>query len=166
MTYSRQNGAAESDDMGHLSDRHRRLRDVMIAGGVVAFFLLELTAAGSGWPAAVDVVVLLGMVLNVAALCWLIWAMATRRIGVTHWAPARQESRMGARRRARAEAMAQQQRLDAALSHGPYRPQSRPDPPPGEQARARQELLEAAEQYGSTSPQARAAAEKVRRLSG
>jgi hypothetical protein len=150
--------------MGRVSDRHRRLRDVTVAGGVVAFFVLELAAAGSGWPAAVDIVVLLGMVLNLATLCWLIWAMATRRIGVTHWAPARQQSRTGARRRARAEAMAQQQRLDAALSHGPYRPQ--PAPPPGEQARARQELLEAAERYGSLSPQARAAAEKVKRLSG
>jgi hypothetical protein len=152
--------------MGPVSDRHRRLRDVLIAGGVVAFFLLELAAAGSGWPAAVDIVVLLGMVLNLATLCWLIWAMATRRIGVTHWAPARQEGRIGARRRARAEAVAQQQRLDAALSHGPYRPQSSSGPPPGERERARQELLEAAERYGSQSPQARAAAEKVRRLSG
>ena len=50
------------------------------------------------------------------------------------------------------------------LLHGPYRPQ--PGPPPDEQARARQELLEAAERYGSLSPQARAAAEKVKRLSG
>ena len=71
--------------MGHLSDRHRRLRDVTLAGGVVAFFLLQIVAIGSGWPAAVDIVVLLGMVLNIAALCWLIWAMATRRIGLTHW---------------------------------------------------------------------------------
>jgi type VI protein secretion system component VasK len=152
--------------MGHVSDRHRRLRDVMIAGGVVAFFVLGLVAVGSGWPLAAVIVVLLGMVLNLATLCWLIWAMVTRRIGVTHWAPARQESRTRTRRRARAEAMAQQQRLDAALSHGPYRPEPQPAPPPGEQARARQELLEAAEQYGSLSPQARAAAEKVRRLSG
>jgi hypothetical protein len=115
--------------MGPVSDRHRRFRDVVIAGGVVAFFVLELAAAGSGWPTAADIVVLLGMALNLATLCWLIWAMATRRIGVTHWAPARQQGRIGARR-------------------------------------ARQELLEAAERYGSTSPQARAAAEKVKRLSG
>ena len=150
--------------MGHLSDRHRRLRDVTIAAGVAAFLLLQLVAVGSGWPAAVDLVVLLGMVLNIAALCWLVWAMATRRIGVTHWAPGRRQRRIGAKRRARAAAMAQQQRLDAALSRGPYRPQ--PAPPPDQQARARQELLEAAERYGSLSPQARAAAEKVKRLSG
>src|SRR5580698_8616727 len=133
--------------MGHLNDRHRRFRDVTLAGGVVAFFLLQIVAIGSGWPAAVDIVVLLGMVLNIAALCWLIWAMATRRIGLTHWTPARQ-----------------QRRLDAALSHGPYRPQ--PAPPPDERARASQELLEAAERYGGLSPEARAAAEKVKRLSG
>ncbi len=150
--------------MGHLSDRHRRLRDVTLAGGVVAFFLLQIVAIGSGWPAAVDIVVLLGMVLNIAALCWLIWAMATRRIGLTHWTPGRQQRRIGARRRARAEAMTQQQRLDAALSRGPYRPQSAP--PPDERARASQELLEAAERYGGLSPQARAAAERVERLSG
>jgi hypothetical protein len=149
--------------MGHLSDRHRRLRDGVIAGGVVAFVLLQFAAAGSGWPTAVDIAVLLGMVLNIATLCWLVWAMVTRRIGVTHWAPARQ-SLFAARRRTRAEARTQQQRLDAALSHGPYRPESAP--PPDEQARARQELLEAAERYGSLSPQARAAAEKVKRLPG
>jgi hypothetical protein len=150
--------------MGHVSDRHRRLRDVTLAGGVVAFLLLQIVAIGSGWPAAVDIVVLLAMVLNFATLCWLIWAMATGRIGLTHWTPARDRRRVGARRRARAEAMAQQQRLDAALSHGPYR--ARPAPPPDEQARARQELLEAAERYGGLSAQARAAAEKVKRFSG
>jgi hypothetical protein len=151
--------------MGHLTDRHRRLRDAMIAGGVVAFFVLQVVAIGSGWPPAVDIGVLAGMVLNIATLCWLVWAMATRRIGVAHWVPARQQSRIGARKRARAEAMMQQQRLDAALSRGPYRPRSAP-PPPDERARARQELLEAAERYGSLSPQARAAAEKVKRLPG
>jgi hypothetical protein len=135
----------------------------MIAGGVVAFLLLQVVAISSGWPPAADIVVLLGIVLNLAALCWLIWAMATRRIGVTHWAPARQQRSTGAKRRARAEAMTQQQRLDTALSHGPYRPE--PAPPPDQQARARQELLEAAERYGSLSPQARAAAERVKRLS-
>jgi hypothetical protein len=149
--------------MGHLSDRHRRLRDGVIVGGVVAFVLLQFAAAGSGWPTAVDIVVLLGMVLNIATLCWLVWAMATRRIGVTHWAPNGEQRRIGAKRRARAEAMAQQQRLDAALSHGPYRPQ--PAQPPDERARARQELLDAAERYGGLSPQARAAAEEVKRLS-
>jgi hypothetical protein len=164
MTYSRQSASAESGEMGHLSDRHRRLRDVMLAGGVVAFFVLEIVAIGSGWPPAVDIGVLLGMVLNVATLCWLVWAMATRRIGVAHWTPSRQQRRIGAKRRARKEARTQQQRLDAALSHGPYRPQSAPLP--DEQARARQELLEAAERYGSLSPQARAAAEKVKRLPG
>jgi hypothetical protein len=61
----------------------------------------------------VDILVLLGMVLNLAVLCWLIWAMATRRIGLTHWTPGRQQRR-----------------------------------------------------YGGLSPQARAAAEKVKRLSG
>jgi hypothetical protein len=150
--------------MGQVSDRHRRLRDAVLAGGVVGFVLLQFAAAGSGWPTAVDVVVLLGMAANLATLCWLIWAMATKRIGVTHWAPARQQSLFGPRQVTRAEAALQQQRLDAALSHGPYRAQ--PDPPPDERARARQELLEAAERYGALSPQARAAAEKVKRLSG
>jgi hypothetical protein len=150
--------------MRQVSDRHRRLRDGVLAGGVVGFVLLQFAAAGSGWPTAVDIVILLGMVLNVATLCWLIWAMATKRIGVTHWAPARQQSLFGPRQRTRAEAALQQQRLDAALSRGPYRAQ--PDPPADERARARQELLEAAERYGALSPQARAAAEKVKRLSG
>jgi hypothetical protein len=151
--------------MGQLSDRHRRLRDVMIAGGVIAFFLLQIVAIGSGWPTLVNVVVLLGMVLNIAALCWLIWAMATRRIGVAHWTPARRQSRIGAKRRARAEALVQQQRLDAALSHGPYRPET-PAPASDERARARQELLDAAEEYGALSPQARAAADRAKRLRG
>jgi len=149
--------------MGQVSDRHRRLRDAVLVGGVVGFVLLQFAAAGSGWPTAVDIVVLLGMVLNIATLCWLIWAMATKRIGVTHWVPARQRSLFGPRQPTRAEAALQQQRLDAALSHGPYRPQA-PAPASDERARARQELLEAAEKYGALSPQARAAAERAKRL--
>lgn len=155
--------------MGRLTNRHRRLRDVMLAGGVVALISLRLVAIGSGWPPAVDIAVLLGLVVNVATLCWLVWAMATRRIGLSHWTPSQQQHQIGAKRiaarRARAEAM-KQQRLEAALSHGSYRPE--PTVPPGsdELARARQELLEAIERHGGLSPQARAAAEKAKGLSG
>jgi hypothetical protein len=154
--------------MRRLSDRHRRLRDVMLAGGAAAFLLLEITAIGSGWPPAVEIGVLLGMALNFATLCWLVWAMATGRIGVAHWTPARQprwlERRAAAR--ARAEALTQQQRLEAALSHGPYRPGTAEPPASDGRARARQELLEAVERHGGLSPQARAAAEKAKRYPG
>lgn len=55
-------------------------------------------------------------------LCYLVWAMATGRIGVIHWAPtARRQGRLGARAAAE-QARLEQQRLDAALSYGSYRP--------------------------------------------
>jgi hypothetical protein len=72
------------------------------------------------------------MVVGAAWLGYLAWALATGRGGLAHWAPtARRQRRLDrhAAEAARADALVQQQRLEAALSHGPYRPQA--GSPPG-----------------------------------
>jgi hypothetical protein len=128
-----------------------RARSITIGALVIAvplliLVLIDLTAAGR------IAVLLLFMALGLARLGYLCWQLATGRY-------------RAARRRAEAEAMTRQRRLETALRHGPYRPQAAVRPASDDRAQARQELLDAAERHGGLSPQARAAAEKLRRLS-
>ena len=109
------------------------------------------------------------MVAGAAWLLYLAWALATGRMGLIHWAPTARRQRALEHRAAevaRAGAVVQQQRLEAALSRGPYKPPAESSPGSGPDAQARRVLLEAVERYGGLSPEARAAAEKVRRPSG
>jgi hypothetical protein len=142
------------------NSRRVRLWGWVLAGVAIVLFLLPLAPGALPTEIAVSA----SMVIGFVGLCGLVWAIATGRVGLWRWQPSKRRLERRAAARAQADALVQQQRLDAALSHGSYRPE--PPPAPDEQARARQELLEAAERYGSLSPQARAAAEKVRRLSG
>jgi hypothetical protein len=123
----------------------------------------------SSWQPSAIVFFVLNFVLSFLYLCYLIWEIATGRVGLIDWKPtARRRQRL-----ARREAMAkqrrleiEQQRLEAALSRGPYRPQADFRAADDERARARHELLEAVERYGGLSPQARVAADKVKRYRG
>jgi hypothetical protein len=157
---------SRTEQRGRLSDRHRRFRDVILVAGGIGLPLLLIVAGGAGWPPAVVIAVVLSMVVNLATLCWLAWAVITRRVGLLHWVPNRPVGKRAAARRAQAEATAQQQRLEAALSHGRYRAETAEPPASDELTRARQELLEAIERHGGLSPQARAAAERAKRLRG
>jgi hypothetical protein len=147
------------------STRHARLWGLGVLGVAAALFVLGLVP---GWGLAAAISFVGVAALGLIYLGWLAWAVATGRVGLLHGEPtARRQRRLGRRSaaRAQAEARVQQQRLEAALSHGPYRPETAA-PASGERARARQELLEAAEEHGGLSPQARAAADKARRLRG
>jgi hypothetical protein len=145
--------------------RRPRFWGLVLLGAAVALWLLGLVP-GWGLAAAISFVGI--AVLGLVYLGWLAWAVATGRVGLIRGDPTARRQRRLARRaaaRAQAETLVQQQRLDAALSHGPYRPQTPPQAS-DERARARQELLEAAEEYGGLSPQAQAAADKAKRLRG
>jgi hypothetical protein len=144
------------------SGRRLRPRDSVLLGAVVALFVLWLLP----WALTTEISLALNMVVGIVILGWLAWAMITRRIGLLHWVPSQPVGKRAATRRARLEAMAQQQRLGAALSHGPYRAETAEAPASDERARARQELLEAIERHGGLSPQARAAAERAKRHRG
>jgi hypothetical protein len=152
--------------MSTLSRRHRRIRDIIIAGVVIAVLALWLAP---GWGLTAGIYFVITMVVGTAWLGYLAWALATGRVGLNHWAPTARRQR-GLERRAaeaaRADALVRQQRLEAALSHGPYKPQAGSPPGSGQDAQARRVLLEAVERYGGLSPEARAAAEKARRHSG
>ena len=74
------------------------------------------------WASAVVVYLGVWMVLAGASLLYLFWAMATGRVGVIHWAPTTRRQRRLAARAASQEARLEQQRLDAAMSYGSYRP--------------------------------------------
>ena len=149
--------------------RPSRLKLVTIVVLITVAVLVILGLIGSWEPSAItySVITLVG---GFVYLCYLIWEIATGRVGLIHWAPtARRQSRL-ARRVARRDEAAQQERLDAALSHGAYQtqvaaPQSAVPQSPDPVGQARRELLEAAERHGSLSPEARAAAEKLKRLS-
>ena len=152
--------------MRPLSSRRRRIRDVIFVGVVIAVFALWLSP---GWGLTAEIFFVISMVVGAAWLGYLAWALATGRVGLNHWAPAARRRR-GLERRAaevaRADALVQQQRLEAALSGGPYQPQAGTPLGPGPDTQARRSLLEAVERYGGLSPEARAAAEKARRHSG
>jgi hypothetical protein len=131
-------------------------------GVAVALVVLGLLP----WTVTADVSLALTMVVSIVILGWLAWAIGTGRVGLRRWEPTARRQRRLERRaaaRAQAEALIQQQRLQAALSHGPYRAETAEPPAADERARARQELLEAIERHGGLSPQARAAAERARR---
>lgn len=74
------------------------------------------------WESAVVAYVVVWMVLASGYLLYLFWAMATGRVGVIHWAPTARRQRRLAARAATREARLEQQRLDAAMSYGSYRP--------------------------------------------
>jgi len=98
-------------------------------------------------PAGVPVAALLSLVLGSAWLVHACWAAVRHRRLV---------------RQALAEAVVREERLAAALSHGPYRP----SPPAGAAdpgARRRRDLLDAVERHGGLSPQARVAAAEITR---
>jgi hypothetical protein len=152
--------------MSTLSSRHRRIRDIVVAGVVIAVFALSLAP---GWGLTAEILFVITMVAGIAWLGYLAWALATGRVGLNHWAPTARRQRRLERRTAevaRADALVQLQRLEAALSNGPYKPQAGSPPESGPDVQARRELLEAVERYGGLSPEAQAAAEKVRRHSG
>ncbi len=152
--------------MSPLSSRHRRIRDIVVIGVVIAAFALWLAP---GWGLTAEIYFVIIMVVGTAWLGYLAWALATGRVGLDHWAPTARRQRRLERRAAkvaRADALVQQQRLEAALSHGPYKPRAGSPPGSDPDAQARRVLLEAVERYGGLSPEARAAAEKARRHSG
>lgn len=124
VTYWRQGAAAEGGCMRALSSRHRRIRDVIVLGVVLAVFALGLAP---GWGVTAEISFVITMVVCAAWLSYLAWALVTGRVSLTHWVPSARRQRRLDRRAAevaRDDAIVQQQRLDAALSHGAYRPQS------------------------------------------
>jgi hypothetical protein len=74
------------------------------------------------WESAVNAYLVVWLVLGGAYLLYLLWAMATGRVGMIHWAPTARRQRRLAARAATEEARLEQQRLDAAMSYGSYRP--------------------------------------------
>jgi hypothetical protein len=74
------------------------------------------------WASAVVAFLVVWMVLAGAYLLYLVWAIATGRVGVIHWAPTARRQRRLAARAATEEARLEQQRLAAAMSYGSYRP--------------------------------------------
>jgi hypothetical protein len=146
--------------MRPLSGRARRMRDAVALAVVIAVLALWLT---SGWGLTAEICFAITVVVCTAWLGYLAWALATGRVGLSHWQPTARRQRRLEHRAAEADAAARQQRLDAALGRGPYRPQAASPADEGPAAQARRELLAAVEQYGGLSPQARAAAEKIRR---
>jgi hypothetical protein len=89
---------------------------------IIAAVPIVASLAVLPWESAVVVFLVMCMVLAGAYLLYLFWALATGRIGVFHWAPRARRQRRLAARAATAEARLEQQRLDAAMSYGPYRP--------------------------------------------
>jgi len=74
------------------------------------------------WEPTAIALAVVNAVVSIVYLCYLAWALTTGRIGMIHWAPtARRRRRMAARATAD-EARLEQQRLDAAMSYGSYRP--------------------------------------------
>jgi hypothetical protein len=147
--------------------RPSRLKIVTIIALAAVAVLVILGLIGSWEPTAIAYTVIT-LVAGFVYLCYLIWEIVTGRIGLIHRRPTARRQRRLARRAAgkgQAEAIIQQERLDAALSHGACPPQGAVPPGPGPLDQARRELLDAAERHGNLSPEARAAVEKVRRLS-
>jgi hypothetical protein len=70
--------------MRPLSSRHRRIRDVTVIGVVIAVFALWLAP---GWGLTAEICFAATLVAGVAWLGYLAWALATGRVGLSHWAP-------------------------------------------------------------------------------
>jgi hypothetical protein len=100
------------------SVRWPRHRTVVIVSALPAIAGLVVLP----WESAEDAFLVVWMVLAGAYLCYLFWAMATGRVGVIHWAPTARRQRRLTARAATKEARLEQQRLDAAMSYGSYRP--------------------------------------------
>ena len=101
--------------------RRSRLKIVTIAALAAVAVLVILGLIGSWEPSAIAYTVIT-LVGGFVYLCYLIWEIATGRVGLVHWAPTARRQRRLARRVAASDEAAQQERLDAALSHGAYQP--------------------------------------------
>lgn len=151
--------------MRTLNSRRERRRGFVLLGLTVALIVLWLLP----WQLTGEISLVTSMVVMAVIFCWIVWALMTGRAGLLSWQPtARRQRRLdrAVAERARVEATAQQQRLNAALERGHYQPAQPGPPDSGERARTRRELLDAVEQHGGLSPEARAAAEQIRRHSG
>jgi hypothetical protein len=149
--------------MWPFNGRHARFWGFTFFGIAMALLVLGLIP---GWGITAEISFVGIAVLSIWFLSWLVWAMVTGRVGLIHDRPTARRQRRLERRaaaRAQAEALVQQERLEAALQHGPYRSDTSVPPDSGERARARRELLDAVERHGALSPQARAAAENAKR---
>ena len=98
---------------------HRsRHRAAAIAGALVVIVVV----VDMIWePVAIGVLVV-SIVLGLVYLCYLVWALATGRVGIIHWAPTARRQRRLAGGAAAEQARLEKQRLDAAMSYGAYRP--------------------------------------------
>lgn len=74
------------------------------------------------WESAQAAFLVVWLVVGSIYLCYLVWALATGRVGLIHWAPTARRQRRLAARAAAEEAGLEQQRLSAAMSYGSYRP--------------------------------------------
>jgi hypothetical protein len=149
--------------MWPFNGRHARFWGFTFFGIAMALLVLGLIP---GWGITAVISIAGIAVLSIWFLCWLAWALVTGRVGLIHGQPTARRQRRLERRaaaQAQAQALVQQERLEAALSHGPYRPETGVPSVSDDQARARQELLDTVERHGALSPQARAAAEKAKR---
>jgi hypothetical protein len=152
VTYWRRSTGKKVIGMSSRYGRRSRVRTVTISVLVIAVPLLILVLIDLSEPGRITVL-LLAMAFGLVRLGYLCWQLVTGRYRT-------------ARRQAQAEAMTRQRRLETALGHGPYRPETGPPPAADQQARTRQELLDAVERHGGLSPEARAAAEKAKRHLG
>jgi len=96
----------------------RHHRTAAIVGALTVVVLL---AAANSWEPTAIALVIVDVVGGIVYLCYLAWAIATGRVGILHRAPtARRQRRLSAS--AAEETRLQQQRLDAAMAYGSYRP--------------------------------------------
>ena len=113
---------------------HMRFWGFTFLGVAFVLFVLGLIP---GWGITADISFIGIAVLSIWFLGWLAWALVTGRVGLIHGEPtARRQRRLErqAAARAQADALVQQQRLEAALSHGPYRPKNWVPPASDERA--------------------------------
>jgi len=95
-----------------------RHRIALIAGALLVIVLLAVTV----WKPWTHAFVVAVMVVSIVWLGYLIWAIVTGRIGILHWAPTARRQRRLAGGASAEQARLEQQRLDAAMSYGSYRP--------------------------------------------
>jgi hypothetical protein len=110
--------------MWPFNGQHARFWGFTFFGIAMALLVLGLIP---GWGVTADISVVGIAVLSIWFLCWLAWALATGRVGLVHGEPTARRRRRLERRaaaQAQADALMQQQRLEAALQHGPYRSES------------------------------------------
>jgi len=106
------------DPLDERTARKRHHRTAAIVGALTVIVLLVAANAWQPTEIALFVVYIAG---GIVYLCYLAWAIATGRVGIVHWAPtARRQRRLSGP--AAEQARLEQQRLDAAMSYGSYRP--------------------------------------------